>query len=55
MRSRERDGSALVFRPPEALGISNTEKDPQELKRVWQLGYDLAESRLEEVRRFISR
>ena len=55
VRDRERDGSALVLRPPEALGISNLEKDPRELQRVWRLGYDLAEKRLEEVRAFLAR
>ena len=52
---RERTGQAIVIRPPQALGISRTEKDPEELERVYQIGRAVARERLDEVREFLSR
>ena len=43
IKNREKKGSAFVIRPPEALGISRTEDDPNELERVYQLGRSEAE------------
>ena len=34
----EQEKSVFVIRPLQALGISRTEKDPEELERVYQLG-----------------
>ncbi len=50
---RERSGAALVLRPPEPLGIRRTERDPEELERVYQIGRAEARRRLEEVVRFV--
>ncbi len=47
---REGSGAALVIRPPEPLGISRTERDPDELERVYQMGRREARRRLEEIR-----
>ena len=54
IRERELAGTVLVIRPPEALGISRTEKDPDELRRVYRFGRMVAESRLAEIRQFLS-
>ena len=51
---REESGAALVIRPPEPLGIGRTEKDPEELERVYQTGRAEEEKRLCEVRAFLS-
>lgn len=51
---REAHGAIIVIRPPEALGIRRTESDPNELERVYQLGRETAERRLEEVRHFLN-
>ena len=51
---REEEGTTLVIRPPEALGISRTEKDPVELRRVYEVGREEAERRLEEVKAFLA-
>ena len=48
--AREAAGALLVIRPPEPLGISRTEKDPDELERVYRLGRAQALERLDEVR-----
>ena len=51
--AREDGGLALVIRPPEPLGISRTEKDPDELERVYQLGRREGLRRLAEVRAWL--
>ena len=50
---KEERGEAMVIRPPEALGIGRTEKDPDELERVYQMGRDEAVRRLAELRLFL--
>ena len=52
---KEKEGRALVIRPPEALGIRRTEKNPAELERVYQIGRKEALRRLEEVGRFLQK
>ena len=49
----ERRGEALVIRPDEALGISRTEKEPDELERVYQEGRRIAAERLDEIKAFL--
>ena len=55
IKERELSGEAIVIRPPEALGISRTEKDPDELERVYQIGRAVAEERIDEIRTFLSK
>ncbi|MBE6019203.1 MAG: patatin family protein [Clostridiales bacterium] len=50
---KEARGEALVIRPPEDPGIGRTEKDPDELERVYQMGRSEALRRLPEVREFL--
>ena len=52
---REREGISLVIRPPEALKIGHTEKNPAELDRVYQLGRREAEKRLPEIHQFLEK
>ena len=51
---RERAGAALVIRPPEPLNIGRTEKDPDELERVYQIGRAEALRRLDELKAFLA-
>lgn len=51
---REASGAAVIIRPPEELGVSRTEKDPDELERIYQIGRRTAESRLDEIRAFLN-
>ena len=44
---------ALILRPPRALNIKRTERDPAELERVYQIGRKTATDRLDEVARFL--
>ena len=53
IRERELAGKVLVIRPPQALGISRTEKDPAELERVYQTGRAEGKKQLERVRKFL--
>ena len=46
----EADHTALIIRPPEALGIGHTERNPENLERVYQIGRQEAEKRLREIR-----
>ena len=50
---REMEGISLVIRPPEALRIGHTEKNPAELDRVYQLGKREAEKRLPDIHQFL--
>ena len=51
---KERRGEILVIRPPESLGISRTEHDPEELDRVYQTGRREAHRMLSKVWAFLS-
>ena len=42
-----------MIRPPGPLGISRTEKDPDELERVYQIGRREGLRRLAEVRAWL--
>ena len=46
----EAEQAALIIRPPEDLRIGHTEKNPEELERVYQIGRKEAGKRLEDVR-----
>lgn len=52
---RERAGELLVIRPPMALPISRTEKDPEKLRAVYEIGRQTAEKRLEEIQAFLGK
>ena len=53
IEERRKSGMSLVIRPPEALGIKRTEKDPKELERVYRIGREEGNRRLPEVRAFL--
>lgn len=54
VREQELAGKAFVIRPPYDLGISRTEDDPAELRRVYELGRKEMEERLPELREFLA-
>ncbi len=45
----EIEGTAFIIRPSEDLGISRTEKDPEELERVYRMGRREAEQKLQSL------
>ena len=53
IKQREDAGELLVIRPDQPLEISRTEKDPEELKRVYAIGRKVATERLAEIQAFL--
>ena len=53
IRTREAAGEMLVIRPDAALNIKKVEKNPEELKRVYALGREVALRRLDEIKSFL--
>ena len=51
---REKTGESIVIRPPEPLNIGRTEKNADELERVYQVGRSEGMARLDEVRSFLN-
>ena len=52
---REASGESLVIRPPQSLQIGHTEKNPEELERVYRIGRLEAEKCLPEIREYIGK
>ncbi len=51
---QEKLGNVLVICPEKPLGISRTEKNPDELKRIYEEGRKIALSQLEKIKKFVS-
>ena len=49
----EKNGNLLVIRPPEKLPIGRTDKDPDKLRKVYEIGRRIAEHRIEEIKDFL--
>ena len=49
----EAEKRAMIIRPPEDLRIGHTEKNPEELERVYRIGRKEAEHRLPEIRSWL--
>ncbi len=49
----EAEQAALIIRPPEDLRIGHTEKNPEELERVYRIGRQEAEKHLSEIRQWL--
>jgi len=54
IEKREEEGSSLVIRPCEALGISRSEKNPKELERVYRMGRAQGREILPKVKEFLN-
>lgn len=50
---QEAEGRILVIRPPHKLEVGKTEKNPEKLEEVYQIGRQQAESQLEEIKAFL--
>ena len=51
---REQERAALVIRPPESLNIGHTEKNQNELERVYQIGRNEVKKRLDEIKEWLT-
>ena len=54
VRQRAAHGDVLVICPDKPLGISRTEKNPDELQRVYDEGKRIATSQLDRIRQFLT-
>ena len=52
---QEAAGKLLVIRPPEKLPISRTEKDPEKLRQVYEIGRKTAEARISEIQAYLQK
>lgn len=51
---KEKNGEILVIRPEADLGIGRTEKNPDNLKRVYEIGRETAIKRLDEIIEYLA-
>jgi len=49
----EKQNKIFVIRPSEPLPLSRTEKNPQKLKAVYEIGREIASKRLQELKCFL--
>ena len=52
IEEREKSGDILVIRPPVALNIKPVCRDPEELRRVYNIGRKTAEEMLDQIKAF---
>lgn len=52
---QERMGKLLVIRPDQPLEISRVEKNPDELKRVYEIGRRAAAAQLEQIKNYLNK
>lgn len=50
----ETEGKLIVLRPPEKLPIGRTEKDPEKLRRVYEIGRSVAQAHIEKIKAFLA-
>ncbi len=50
----EREGKVLLLAPESTKGFSRVERDVQKIRALWQLGYDQAKERMEEIQAFLA-
>lgn len=55
VRAKEKKGEILVLRPDEKLPIGRIEHDPENLRRVYEIGRNAALTRLDEIRGFLEK
>lgn len=52
VRQAEREGHCLVIRPDEKLPIGHISHDPEEMKRVYQIGREMGDRYIERIKAF---
>lgn len=53
LKDLETEGKVFIIRPPQALTVGRTEKDPEKLQEAYDIGVKEAEGRLEGLREFL--
>ena len=54
IREKELKGELFVIRPPKALEIGGMEHNPDELRRVYEIGIKTMESKLEDLKKYLN-
>ena len=52
---QEAENKILVLRPPQALPVSRTEKDPEKLQQAYDIGRQVATERLDEIIQYLNK
>ena len=55
IEEREKSGEILVIRPPVALNIKPVCRDPEELRRVYNIGRKVGEEMIEQIKAFVTK
>ncbi len=55
IEEREKSGEILVVRPPVALNIKPVCRDPEELRRVYNIGRKVGEEMIEQIKAFVTK
>lgn len=55
IEEREKSGEILVIRPPAALNIKPVCRDPEELRRVYNIGRKVGEEMIEQIKTFVAK
>lgn len=50
----EAEGKLIVLRPPEKLPVGRTEKDPEKLRRGYEIGRCVAQAHIEKIKAFLA-
>ena len=54
VRQKEENGEALVIRPLKSLPIGHVSHDPEEMQRIYDIGWEMGHERIKEVKDFLS-
>lgn len=55
IKNKERSGELLVIRPDRDLPVGKVEKDPENLKKAYEIGRRVAEKRIEEIKEYLKK
>ena len=53
IEEKERKGQILVIRPPAALPVTRTEKDPEKLKAAYNIGRETAKNKMNDIKKYL--
>lgn len=54
IRNKEESGELFVIRPPKALEIGSMEHNPDELRRVYNIGRETMQARVEDLKKYLA-
>ena len=54
IRNKEESGELFVIRPPKALEIGSMEHNPDELRRVYNIGRETMQARVDDLKKYLA-